>query len=90
MNSYLQQALPRVVIRRTQVVDKKWKLRVQFSPTKENRVHQTKILTKTDKDGFSPAVFKSRLEQKLPVNECLVCCVYILFSMAKSILVKNG
>ena len=45
---------------------------------------------KTDKDGFSPAVFKSRLEQKLPVNECLVCCVFVLFSMAKSIMVKNG
>ena len=90
MNSYLQQALPRVVIHRTQVVDKKWKLRVQFSPTNENRVHQTKILTKTDKDGFSPAVFKSRLEQKLPVNECLVCCVCVLFYMAKSIMVKNG
>ena len=90
MNSYLQQALPRVVIHRTQVVDKKWKLRVQFSPTNENRVHQKKILTKTDKDGFSPAVFKSRLEQKLPVNECLVCCVCVLFSTAKSIMVKNG
>ena len=90
MYSYLQQALPRVVINRTQVVDKKWKLRVRFSPKKENRVHQTKILTKTDKDGFSPAVFKSRLEQKLPVNECLVCCVFVLFSTAKSIMVKNG
>ena len=53
-------------------------------------MHQTKILTKTDKDGFSPAVFKSRLEQKLPVNECLVCCVFVLFSLAKSIMVKNG
>ena len=50
MYSYLQQALPRVVINRTQVVDKKWKLRVQFSPTKDNRVHQT-------------AVFNSGLEQ---------------------------
>ena len=90
MNSYLQQALPRVVIHRTQAVDNKWKLRVQFSPTKENRVHQTKILTKTDKDGFWPAVLKSRLEQKLPFHECLVCCACVLFSMAKSIMVKNG
>ena len=32
--------------------------RVRFSPTKENRVHQTKISTKTDKDGFSPAVLR--------------------------------
>ena len=72
MYSYLQQALPRVVIHRTQIVDKKWKLRVQFSPTKENRVHQT-------------AVFKSGLEQKLPVTECLVYCVCVLFFMAKSV-----
>ena len=72
MYSYLQQALPRVVINRTQVVDKKWKLRVQSSPTKENRVHQT-------------AVFKSGLEQKLRVTECLVCCVCVLFFMAKSV-----
>ena len=90
MYSYLQQAPPRVVIHRTQAVDKKWKSRVRFSPTNENRVHQTKILTKTDQDGFSPAVFKSRLEQKLPFNECLVCCVCVLFSTAKSIMVKNG
>ena len=32
--------------------------RVRFSPAKENRVHQTKISTKTDKDGFSPAVLR--------------------------------
>ena len=49
---------------------------------KENRVHSTR----TDLDGFSPAVFRSRLEQKIPVTECLVCCVCVLFSMAKSVL----
>ena len=38
MYTYLQQALLRVVIHRTQEVKKKWKLRVRFSPTKENRV----------------------------------------------------
>ena len=48
MYTYRQQALPRVVIHRTQVAKKKWKLRARFSPTKENRVHQTKISTKTD------------------------------------------
>ena len=46
--------------------NKEWKLRVRFSPTKENRVHQTKISMKTDKDGFSPLAFRSRLEHKLP------------------------
>ena len=35
-----------------------------FSLKKENRVHQTKISTKTYKEGFSPAVFRSRLGQK--------------------------
>ena len=82
-DTYLQQALPRVAIHRTQVVEKKWKLRVRFSPTKENRVHQTKISTKTDKHGLSPAVFRSRLEQKTPVTECLVCRICVLFSMTK-------
>ena len=49
MYTYLQQPQPRVVIHATQVVEKKWKLRVRFGLTKENRVHQTKILTKIDK-----------------------------------------
>ena len=60
------------------------KLRVRFSLTKENRMQQTKILTKTDKDGFSPALFRSSLEHKIPVTGCLVCCVCVLFSMATS------
>ena len=90
MYTYLQQALPRVVVLKYisqviltdhrfipsvfydefpdrfflksiyWVVKKKWKLRVRFSPTKENRVDQTKISTKTDKNSFSPAVFRSR------------------------------
>ena len=37
-----------VLIHRTQVVKMKWKLRVRFSPTKENRVNQTKISMKTN------------------------------------------
>ena len=49
-------------------------------------MHQTKISTKIDKGGFSLAVFRSRLEQKPPVTEYLVCCVCVLFSMAKSML----
>ena len=77
MYTYRQQAPPRVVIHRTHVAKKKWKLRARFSPTKENREHQTKI---------SSAVFRSRLEQKTPVTEYLVCCVCVLFSMAKSML----
>ena len=34
----LQQALLRVVVHLTQVVEKKWELRVLFSPTKEKHV----------------------------------------------------
>ena len=49
-------------------------------------MNQTKISTKTHRDGFSRAVFRTRLEQKTPVIECLVCYVCVLFSMAKSIL----
>ena len=65
MYTNLQQTLARVVIHRTQVlVEKKWKLRVRFSPAREKRVHQTKISTNTDKHGFTPAVVGSRLEQK--------------------------
>ena len=67
-------------------VEKGQKLRVRFNPRKENRVHQTKVSKKTDKDGFSPAVFRSKLEQKIPFSECLVWLVRILFSMAKSML----
>ena len=44
---------------------------VPFSPTKENQVHRTKILTETDKHGFSPAVFRSRVEQKTPFTELM-------------------
>ena len=33
------------------------------------------------KKVFSPAVFGSRLEQKIPVSKCSVCCVCVLFSM---------
>ena len=40
-------------------------------PYEEHRVHQTKI---------SPALFRSRLEQKIPVAEYLICCVCVLFS----------
>ena len=84
MYTYRQQAPPRVVIHRAQVAKNKWKLRARFSPTKENREHQTKISTKTDESGFSSTVFRSRLEQKTPVTEYLVCCVCVLFSTAKS------
>ena len=51
MYTFPQHALPRVVIHRTQVVKEKWKLRVGLGATKENRVHQTNMATKTDKDG---------------------------------------
>ena len=54
MSTCLQQALPRTVTHRTQVVKQKWKLQVRFSPTKENRFSQTKISSKSDKDSFSP------------------------------------
>ena len=49
-------------------------------------MHQTKISTKADKHGLSPAVSSSRLKQKTPATECLVCCVCVLYSMAKSVL----
>ena len=49
-------------------------------------MNQTKISTKTDRDGFSRAVFRSRLEQKTPVIERLVCYACVLFSMAMSML----
>ena len=85
MYTYLLQALLRVVIHRTQVVKEKWKLRIRLTPTKENCI-RTKISTKTDKDGFSPAEFRARFEQKTPVTECLVHRVCVLFSMGKSML----
>ena len=50
-------------------------------------MHQMKISTKTEEDGFSPAVFRSRLEQTIPVTECLVFCVCVFFH--GEICVKN-
>ena len=50
----------------------------------------TKISTRTDKDGFSPAVFRSRLEQSTPVTEWLVNCLRVLFSMAKSMVIMGS
>ena len=49
MYTYLPTYLPRVLIHRTQVVKKKWKLRGQFSPTTENRIKRRFLrrLTKT-------------------------------------------
>ena len=41
---------------------------------------------KTDKDGFLLLVFRSRLEQKIPVTQYLLYCICVLFFMAKSIL----
>ena len=84
MYTYLWQALPRVLIHRTQVV-KKWKLRGRLQPY-EGEPHQTRISTHTDQDGFLCAVFRSRLEQKSPVTKCLVCFVCDLFPMSKSML----
>ena len=54
MYIFLQQALPRLVLHRTQEVEKKGKLRVRFSPTKGKprcikrrfRVRVTKIVSR--------------------------------------------
>ena len=59
MYTYLQQALSRVVIHHTQVVG-------EGEPRASNEDF---------KDGFSPEVFRSRLEQKIPVIEYLFCRV---------------
>ena len=50
----------------------------RFSPTKENCV----LL-----DGFSRAVFRSRLEEKTPVTECLLRLCFVFYD---EIYVKNG
>ena len=85
MHSYIQKALPKVVIHRTQVVEKKWKLRVRFSPTKENRAHQTNISMKTDKRRF----LAYGVPDKIPITKYLVCCVCVFFFFGE-MYVKNG
>ena len=45
-------------------------------------MHQTEISTKTNKDGFSPTVFRSRLEHKIPVTEFLA--VAYVFSQCEA------
>ena len=62
--------------------------RTECIPTKENRVHQTKISTKTDKDGFSPAVFRSRLEHYWMFS--LFILLRLCFVFYGEIYVKNG
>ena len=64
------------MIHHTQVEREEMELRVRFNPTKEN----------CREDVFSPAVFRARLEQNIPVTECVACSIFVLFSIAKSIL----
>ena len=54
-------------------------LRVRFNPTKENR----------REDVFSPAVFRARLEQNIPVTECVACSNFC-FVFYCEIYLKNG
>ena len=51
-------------------------------------MHQTKISTKTDKDGFSPAVFRSRLEHYRMFS--LFVLLRLRFVFYGVIYVKNG
>ena len=46
-----------------------------------------KISMKTDKDGFSPAMFKSRLEQKNLIIESLLLLCFVSYG---EIYGKNG
>ena len=67
-----------------------WQRRNGSSPTKENRVHPTKISTKTEKDGFMHTVFEIRTKKK-PVTEFYrVCCACVLFSLGKSMQRMNS
>ena len=51
-------------------------------------MHQTKISTKTNKDGLSPAVFRSRLEHKIPVTEFLAVA-YVFSQCSRVSLLKR-
>ena len=67
-----------------------WKMWEYFFFTSCINCVPTKISTRTDKDGFSPAVFSSRLEQSAPVTEWLVNCLRVLFSTAKSMVIMGS
>ena len=67
-----------------------WKIWEYFFFTSCINCVPTKISTRTDKDGFSPAVFRSRLEQITPVTEWLVNCLRVLFSTAKSMVIMGS
>ena len=75
MYIYLQQALPRVVIHLTQAVEKKWKLRVRFSPTKVNRVHERRSRRRLTKKVSRLRCLGQDKNKKIPVIECLAFCV---------------
>ena len=67
-----------------------WKMCEYFFSTSCINCMPTNISTRTDKDGFSPAVFRSRLEQSTPVTEWLVNCLRVLFSTAKSMVIMGS
>ena len=52
-------------------------------------MHQTKTSNKTDHDGFSPAVSRSRLEQTTPVTESVQLVEFVFFFYDETH-VKNG
>ena len=69
---------------------KTWKIWEYFFFTSCINCVPTNISTRTDKDGFSPAVFWSRLEQNTPVTEWLVNCLRVLFSTTKSMVIMGS
>ena len=78
------------MIHRTQEVQKKWKLRVRFSPTKENRVASNEDFDEDRPKRFLACGVSVKIRTKNSGTESLVCCVSVLFSMAKSMLRMGG
>ena len=76
--TYICQALPSVVVHLT----------VRFSLTKENRAIWTKISTKTDKDGFSTAMFRLRSEKNS--NYWMFSSLGLCFVFCCKIYIKKG
>ena len=87
MSTYFQQAVPRIVIHRTQVEQRK-NGSCQYGSAPRRRAA---CIKRRFRPGVTKTVSHRRCSgqdqtRKTPVTECFVCCVFVLFSMAKSML----
>ena len=87
MSTYFQQALPRIVIHRTQVEEKRnGSCQYGSAPRRRAACIKRRFRPGVTKTVSHPRCSGQDQTRKTPVTECFVCCVFVLFSTAKSML----